>query len=193
MSPDHVMGMAWPLWWVSWVVASPWRSRAVKRADWYREMPSRLLVAAGAALLIASYTGGLARRDLVVWQLGRTAAWACVPAGLSGFLLTWWARIHLGQLWSSGVTRKADHRIVDTGPYRFVRHPIYSGLILAAAATGVVRGTLLALGAAFLLALGFYAKARLEEHFLAAELGVAYDQYRRRVGMLVPVARHPAR
>jgi protein-S-isoprenylcysteine O-methyltransferase Ste14 len=103
-----------------------------------------------------------------------------------GFLLTAWARIHLGRLWSGNITRKPDHRIVDTGPYGLVRHPIYSGLILSACATAAMRGVLSAALGALAFALAFYLKARLEEQFLRVELGPSYDAYARRVGMLVP-------
>jgi protein-S-isoprenylcysteine O-methyltransferase Ste14 len=58
-----------------------------------------------------------------------------VGATVSGFAFSWWARIVLGRLWSSGVTRKTDHRIVTTGPYKVVRHPIYSGIIIAVLAS----------------------------------------------------------
>jgi protein-S-isoprenylcysteine O-methyltransferase Ste14 len=107
---------------------------------------------------------------------------------LIGFGFAWWARLHLGQLWSAFVTRKSDHHIIDTGPYRIVRHPIYTGIILAAMALAVVKGTVLAIAGALLVMLGFWVKARLEEGFLRQQLGAeAYDSYRRRVPMLVPL------
>ena len=104
-----------------------------------------------------------------------------------GFAICWWARLHLGRLWSASVTRKADHRIVDSGPYALVRHPIYTGVILAAAATAALKGSAGALLGLALMVLAFWIKARLEERFLGAELGeAAYDDYRRRTGMLFP-------
>ena len=104
-----------------------------------------------------------------------------------GFGFAWWARLHLGQLWSAFVTQQADHRIVDTGPYGIVRHPIYTGIIAAAIALALVKGTVIASAGALLAAFGFWVKARLEEGFLREQLGAeAYDGYRRRVPMLVP-------
>ena len=98
----------------------------------------------------------------------------------------WWARLHLGRLWSSGVTRKDGHHIVDSGPYAIVRHPIYTGLIGATAAAAIQAGTVAALAGVAVLSLGFWIKARLEERFLRGELGAeAYDSYRRRVPMLI--------
>src|SRR5438445_12979167 len=51
----------------------------------------------------------------------------------------WWARIHLGRLWSSNVTRKKNHHVVDSGPYGIVRHPIYTGVIVASIATAAIQ------------------------------------------------------
>ena len=91
-----------------------------------------------------------------------------------------------GQLWSGTITRKADHRIVDTGPCGLVRHPIYTGILLAGLATMLAQGSLPGIAAAVLLT-GLWMKARMEEAWLRSELGAeAYDAYRRRVPMLVP-------
>jgi protein-S-isoprenylcysteine O-methyltransferase Ste14 len=122
-----------------------------------------------------------------VGRPGAIASAAFVAVTIAGFAFTWWARLTIGTLWSSGVTRKADHRIVDNGPYGLVRHPIYTGLILAAFATAFVPLTPLTLAGAALITVGFYLKARVEEGFLRAELGPeAYDAYASRVPMLVP-------
>lgn len=76
---------------------------------------------------------------------------------------------------------------MDSGPYGIVRHPIYTGLLLAVLATMVAKGTVFGLIGSLVIALGIWMKARLEEQFLRGELGSeAYDSYRRRVPMLVP-------
>ena len=83
-----------------------------------------------------------------------------------GFAFCWWARLYLGRLWSGSVTRKEGHHIVDTGPYRLVRHPIYSGIILAALATAIERGTPVSFAGFAVMTLGWWIKARLEKRFL---------------------------
>jgi protein-S-isoprenylcysteine O-methyltransferase Ste14 len=106
---------------------------------------------------------------------------------LIGLLVTAWARVHLGRLWSGNVARKADHRVVDTGPYGIVRHPIYTGIMVATIAMAVMRGTAAAWLGFAILTLGWYIKARLEEAFLREQLGAAdYDRYASRVPMLIP-------
>jgi protein-S-isoprenylcysteine O-methyltransferase Ste14 len=114
------------------------------------------------------------------------ALWILLALIVAGFLFAWWARIHLGTLWSGTITRKEGHRVVDTGPYAMVRHPIYTGLLLAAFATAVARGRWEALLGAALFALGCWIKARQEETFLSETLGPDYAAYRQRVHMLVP-------
>ena len=68
-----------------------------------------------------------------LWDVGHDGAVVLALLTIPGFLFAWWARLHLGRLWSGTVTRKADHRIVDTGPYAIVRHPIYTGLLASRA------------------------------------------------------------
>ncbi len=122
-----------------------------------------------------------------LWQVGNGGTYLLAALTAAGCLFTWWARIHLGRFWSNAITRKEGHRVIDTGPYGLVRHPIYTGLIGAMIATGL-RGRD-GDGAARRGAdrFGLWQKARMEEGFLTTELGAdAYGPYCRRVPMLVP-------
>jgi protein-S-isoprenylcysteine O-methyltransferase Ste14 len=96
------------------------------------------------------------------------------------------ARIFLGRNWSAVVTIKQDHEIIRRGPYALIRHPMYSGFLLAmlgtALALGEVRG-LLAIGLAFL---GWWLKLRTEESFLVEQFGAQYIQYQRESKALIP-------
>jgi protein-S-isoprenylcysteine O-methyltransferase Ste14 len=185
VSPDVATARVWIVWIVSWWLAAFWRDRAVKRPAVALEIWYRVFVIAGAVLLYRSFIPG--SPVLSLWMLQSPARWSMVGFVVIGLLFTWWARIHLGRLWSSSVTRKADHRIVDSGPYGLVRHPIYTGIILAQYATAVQGGSAQALAGAALMSVGWYMKARIEESFLRAQMepGV-YDAYARRVPMLVP-------
>jgi protein-S-isoprenylcysteine O-methyltransferase Ste14 len=186
ISPNDLNQFAWLVWLSSWLLAAKWSSPTERRPDFRLEATYRLLTAAGAILLF-----GLHQRwpstEVALWHLGPKAAWTLVATAVCGFVFAWWARIELGRLWSSGVTRKTDHRIVTTGPYKLVRHPIYSGIIFAVLATAVMRGTAAGLFGAALIVLGLFVKARVEEGFLRSELGEQlYVAYARRVPMLVP-------
>jgi protein-S-isoprenylcysteine O-methyltransferase Ste14 len=93
----------------------------------------------------------------------------------------------LGRLWSGVITHKEGHKIIDRGPYAFIRHPIYTGLVVALFATAAVEATVPALLGAALMIFGFWLKARSEQQFLRIELGPEfYRAYCRRVPMIVP-------
>ena len=198
-NPEQAIGYAWIAWIVSWMLAAGWTRRTSQRPPFGAELIYRLITLIGVALIFCTYgwrTGegvfvvGVLRpwyEPMRLWTPSDGAAWALVALAVLGFAFCWWARIYLGRLWSGSVTLKDDHRIVDTGPYGLVRHPIYTGLILAALATAALKGTTINLVGAALFILGCWIKARLEERFLRTQLGAeAYDAYARRIPMLVP-------
>ena len=94
--------------------------------------------------------------------------------------------LHLAGNWSSEVTIKHDHTLVQTGPYAYVRHPIYSGITLAAAGLAVLNGDLGSIAAVALLVTRWRAKFRMEEEFMTQEFGDSYREYRRNVKALIP-------
>ncbi|HEX3664617.1 MAG TPA: isoprenylcysteine carboxylmethyltransferase family protein [Rhizomicrobium sp.] len=186
MTPQLAINYLWIVWAISWLVAAFWSERTAKRPGFNDELLYRVVTLAGAALLFG-FTNRTYRSHLALWSLGETENWILFAICAGGFLFCWWARLHLGKLWSGWITRKEGHRIVDTGPYGIVRHPIYTGLIASAFATAIMKATALALAGAAIMTLGFWIKARLEERFLREQLGTTdYDAYRRRVPMLLP-------
>jgi protein-S-isoprenylcysteine O-methyltransferase len=104
-------------------------------------------------------------------------------AGL-GFSL--WARFALGRNWSGTVTIKRDHELVRSGPYAIVRHPIYSGILLALLATAIARGHLGAFVGLAVAALTLRLKALSEESFMVEQFGAQYSAYQREVKALIP-------
>lgn len=181
----------WAAWAISWFVAAFWANKTVARPAAAREWRYRIFTFPGFSFLLAPGTG-LGDRSLLapLWQLPAVIEWLCVGFIAAGAAFAWWARVHLGRLWSAALTRKAGHHVVDTGPYAIVRHPIYTGLILAAVATLAVRATpLCGLGLLSFIT-GYRIKAGEEERFLSAELGEhAYAAYRACVPMLIPFGR----
>lgn len=186
--PERMTIALWIAWLVSWEVAAFWSSRTEKRRGIAGEIFFRALIYAGVVLLFVPVPNRGYYPRLQLWFLDDWLKWFLAILTGAGLIFAWWARIHLGRLWSDwGMATKAAHRVVDTGPYRLVRHPIYSGLIFAAFATAIEKGTLAALLGAAILSFALYTRARREEHFLRAELGErAYDAYARKTAMLVP-------
>lgn len=187
MSPEYTTYALWTAWVVSWVVAMRWSSRAEKRDAIGAELVFRVLLYFSVILLFAFPRGQHYYAQTQFWHFGDAMKWILAAVTAAGLSFTWWARIHLGRLWSDWVVKKAGHHVVDTGPYRLVRHPIYAGLIFAGFATAIEKGTSFALLGTAILTLAFYIKARREERFLRAELGEgAYNAYGCKTAMLVP-------
>jgi len=187
--PTQLLALIWIAWLISWAVASFWSGRTEKHIKSWDSRAYRIPIFAGAILLTPWIAQALAEEPL--WHVGHGGAYVLAGLTLAGMSFTWWARIHLGRLWSSAITRKEGHRVIDTGPYGLVRHPIYAGLIGAILATGAAVATVTALLGALLIAFGLWQKARMEEGFLTTELGAdAYERYCRRVPMLVPFLPH---
>jgi protein-S-isoprenylcysteine O-methyltransferase Ste14 len=184
-----MLEIIWIVWLMSWVAASFWSDRAQKRAATLETWIYRAAMVAGGILLVP-WTGQLLE-EKPIWEVGHAGLYVLAAVMLAGLSLTWWARIYLGRLWSSVITRKEDHKIIDTGPYAFVRHPIYCGLIIALLATAIADGKAAALLGSALVILGVLQKAWTEERFLVTELGPEiYGAYCRRVPMLIPFLLH---
>jgi len=185
IQPSETFEVIWIAWFVSWMAASFWSGRTEKRATTQETWIYRAAIFTGA-IMMAPWTAQVLGEKRI-WEVGNNGTYALIGVMLVGLLLTWLARIHLGRLWSSAITRKEQHRLVDTGPYAFVRHPIYAGIITALLTTAVIEATLVALAGAALITSGLWLKARAEERFLMVELGPDdYVAYCRRVPMLIP-------
>ncbi len=182
--PRLALYALWALWVASWLIAAHWTSPVIRRPQGLAERTALLLIAVGFLALL-SEPPGLERFRF--WQPSLGVGWAMVALTLAGFAVCWWARLHLGRLWSISTTAKDDQRLIDTGPYGLVRHPIYSGLLIAAVARAAQQGTPLAVAGLFVLAGGFWVKTQVEEGFLSNELGAeTYGAYAARVRRLIP-------
>jgi protein-S-isoprenylcysteine O-methyltransferase Ste14 len=133
------------------------------------------------------------RPELGLGPLGRRFVPASAAVAYTGLALTIsgaafaiWARLLLGRNWSAVVTIKEGHRMVRTGPYAVVRHPIYSGFLLALLGTSLAFGEVRCLAGFAVAFVAWWTKSRLEEKFLEREFGSEYAVYRQHVKALVP-------
>ncbi|PYX88154.1 MAG: isoprenylcysteine carboxylmethyltransferase family protein, partial [Acidobacteria bacterium] len=97
-----------------------------------------------------------------------------------------WARYTLGQNWSSKVTIKVEHELIRNGPYAYVRHPIYTGILLALVGTALAMAEWRAVIAVMLAWFSFYTKARIEESMLSQEFGAAFAEHCQHTGFFLP-------
>jgi protein-S-isoprenylcysteine O-methyltransferase Ste14 len=182
--PVAVLLGIWDVWLLSWIIAARWSSAAgVKQSARDRFLQSSLIIA-GALLIFFRVIGPLSHP---LFPASILLAWTGVALALAGLALTWWARVHLGREWSLMVTLKQDHRLVRSGPYAIVRHPIYTGILLALLGSTIVYHVspqgLLGLA---LSTYGIVLKLRQEERFLTERFGDAYRAYMMQVRALVP-------
>jgi protein-S-isoprenylcysteine O-methyltransferase Ste14 len=112
--------------------------------------------------------------------------WGGVAVMVFGLGIACWARVHLGTNWSGVVTLKEGHELIRTGPYRNVRHPIYTGILIGFLGYAIVGGQVRGLIAMAAVWLSFFIKARREEEFLAQEFGPKFEEHTRHTGMFLP-------
>jgi protein-S-isoprenylcysteine O-methyltransferase Ste14 len=175
----------WLFWLAGWTISSRF-VKPVRRAESIVSRLSHLIpLAVAAVLLMFRGAGGSWLATRIFTQTSWTF-W--IGSGLVAFGLGFaaWARIHLAGNWSGTVTLKQDHSLTRSGPYRLVRHPIYTGLLTAILGTAIAEGEWRGLVAAGLMTLSFLRKIAIEERFLTAEFGNAYTRYRAEVPALLP-------
>src|SRR3954463_2132326 len=183
--PSGYVGLLWVAWVVIWIIAA----RRVKKVRAHEAASTRmayLLPKILTALLLFSpifRRGFLSERFI---GFSPAAQWTGVALTALGILFTIWARVHIGRNWSARVVIKEQHELIRTGPYRFVRHPIYTGLLIAVAGTALVSGEWRGVFALAFAIFGFAWKAKREEAILSGEFGEAYARYRGETGMLLP-------
>jgi protein-S-isoprenylcysteine O-methyltransferase Ste14 len=150
-------------------------------------------------LSMAAYKGPLTLGGMLLWcpglhdalRLALTPHTDLVRAGgavvcVLGLFVAVWSRKTLAGNWSSNVTFRLGHELVETGPYRFVRHPIYTGILLMCFGQAIANGRLQAWLGFLILCIGFWIKLQQEESLLLRHFPDAYSSYRQRVKALVP-------
>jgi len=105
---------------------------------------------------------------------------------IAGMLFAYWARVHLGRNWSGEVIVKVGHTLITSGPYRWVRHPIYGGMTLALVGTALAIGAPYGFIALALILFGFLVRVRLEEALMRDTFPGEYDRYSRHTARLIP-------
>jgi protein-S-isoprenylcysteine O-methyltransferase Ste14 len=117
---------------------------------------------------------------------GETLFWVGTAITAAGLGFSAWARVHLGRNWSATVTVKQDHELIRTGPYAFVRHPIYTGVLFGFIGTALVTGEWRGVLAVVIVFAAFWRKLRLEERWMSETFGEDYRRYRARTRALIP-------
>lgn len=175
---DVVIFAVWVAFWLYWLAAS--FGVKVGQTQWSRFAGIRIILI--LVILLLARAGGFRGHSVTgdPWLQGTG-----LGVFLLGLALAVWARVYLGRNWGMPMSRKADPELVTTGPYQSIRHPIYSGIILAMIGTAIAV-SLYWLVAVALLGTYFVYSAVMEERFMAGRFPDSYPQYKRATKMLVP-------
>lgn len=184
---------SWQYWsvvalWVVWELYWGISARGVKRASTKEPFLSRLpvliaLITGIACMLVPDWISPYLARPFL--PQGGMFFYLGYAVQVSGLTLAFWARAVLGRNWSGRVTIKEEHELVTSGPYRRLRHPIYSGALLAVTGSAIALGWIGGLVTVVLFMSVFVHKIRLEERMLIGHFGDAYIQYRKQTNALI--------
>jgi protein-S-isoprenylcysteine O-methyltransferase Ste14 len=175
----------WIVFLVYWIVSAI-RTRDTVQTESFASRYAILLVETAGFVLLFRHSAGIG-------FLGNRFMHRTLASAIVGSILTWmgiglaiWARYHLAEYWSARITIKEDHQLIRTGPYARLRHPIYSGIILAAIGSAVVIDQWRCVLGVCLVLTGYCIKARKEEAMLTEQFGESFREHQKHAGFLIP-------
>jgi protein-S-isoprenylcysteine O-methyltransferase Ste14 len=181
----NLIGVLWIAWLAYWGVASIGTKTTVRVQRGLARTLYLVPLILAALLLFEPLRLG-AGLDARIYARSPEAALIGLVVVAAGLAYAVWARLHLGTNWSGEVTVKQDHELIRSGPYRLVRHPIYTGLTLALIGTAIAVGTWRGVIAVILAAASFWWKLKLEERWMVETFGEDYRRYQSQTAALIP-------
>lgn len=175
---EIVFGVVWAAFWLYWLIAAFSMKRG--HVPWRRELGIRAVIILVVLVLVRARVFRHHALHTDPWRAG--VGLALLAIGL-GFAV--WARLHIGRNWGTPMSRKDEPELVTSGPYHFVRHPIYSGILAAGVGTAIGLSWLWLL-AVLLAGIYFIYGATVEERYLNSRFPDTYPAYKRSTKMLVP-------
>ena len=184
---DIICG-CWLVFVAIWVVAAVSTKRTAYRESRTQRLRYWVLLVVAYFLLLY---GRRLPHPLNIRVLPHVAlnAWAAAVSCVIGLAFALWARVTLGRNWSGVVTLKEGHELVERGPYRFVRHPIYTGILTMFFATALAQGHLSGFVGTLLMFASFWIKLRDEEKLMLQQFPERYGDFRRRTNRIIPFIR----
>ena len=177
--------IAWIIFGMVWALAAI-SVKPVERAESAGSRMFHVITNGLAFVLIFWEHARLGPLDMRVVPLTTGVEVTGVALTYAGIGFAIWARFYLGGNWSGRVTLKQDHTLIQSGPYSIVRHPIYTGMVLAALGTAIGIGRLRCFLGVALAFVSWLVKSRTEEALLITKFGERYEEYRRHVKAIIP-------
>ena len=181
----QISSKIWFAWCVLWLLMAAWSKPSKRREFPWQRLEHVIPMILGFLLI---YKSAFAWNWLGERLVPENSAVAVIGLALvvGGLLFAVWARIALGANWSGTVTIKTGHNLIRRGPYRWIRHPIYTGLLLSLVGTILLQGEVRAMLGFVLVLLALYRKAKREERFLSEEFGEGFAEHSKHTGMFLP-------
>jgi protein-S-isoprenylcysteine O-methyltransferase Ste14 len=186
----QVIGLLWFAWAVYWMVSSIRIKAAVRRESTASRLAHVVPLVVGG-VLIGWRDMPWGALNLRLWPHSLLAYGIGLALLVVGLAFAVWARVHLGRNWSGSVTVKEGHELIRSGPYAYVRHPIYTGLITAVLGTAIISGTLRAALGLVIITVSLLRKLRTEEAFMRDTFPGEYQRYCAQVPALLPFTKVP--
>ena len=191
---EQNISLVWLVFSIIWLVAAFASKRSTQRQTYRSRIVQGSLILVSMLFIFnfwnvfSSSNGGGISGWLTARIVPATPLWALLGAALTvaSVLFCFWARAILGRNWSGTVTIKQDHELILRGPYAFVRHPIYTGVLFGMLGTAIVFGYVRCFIGVLICGFALWFKSQIEERFMVQQFGDQYASYRQRVRALVP-------
>ena len=180
-----ILRWLWGLLGVYWLISAI----GTKKTEVNEAPPSRLLRLILLCLMFTMLLTDRLRPGPLAWRFvpdSNVIRWIGMALTVAGLSLCVWARHHLGEYWSDKVALKVDHRLIRSGPYAFLRHPIYSGVLLGVLGSAFAIGEWRGVVVLVVMTANYWVKAQREDRILSARFGDSFTDYKRHAGFLLP-------
>jgi len=175
----------WFVWCILWLLMAAWSKPSKRREFPWQRLEHVIPMVIGFFFI---YKQSFAWGWLANQIMSKNSAVAIIGLFLTvgGLLFAVWARIALGANWSGTVTIKSGHSLIRRGPYKWIRHPIYTGLLASLVGTVLLQGEVRSFCGFLLILLALFRKAKREERFLSEEFGEGFAEHAKHTGMFLP-------
>jgi protein-S-isoprenylcysteine O-methyltransferase len=181
----NIISACWGVFFVIWVVAAMYTKRTVYHESGARRLRYIIPILFGWFLVFRGYRFGPPLNIHIIPQTDAILDAAAILC-LCGLGICLWARAVLGRNWSGTVTLKEDHELIVRGPYRLVRHPIYTGLLAMLIATAIEQGHIAGMIGLVLVFISLCIKLNNEEEVMRNQFPKQYADYQERVKRIIP-------
>ena len=181
----QISSKIWSVWGIVWLLMAAWSKPSKRREFPWQRLEHVIPLMIGFLLI---YNRNFAWSWLATRLVPQNSVVATTGLLLTagGLVFAVWARIALGANWSGTVTIKSGHNLIRRGPYRWIRHPIYTGLLISLLGTLMLQGEVRAFLGFVLALFALYRKAKREEQFLSEEFGEGFAEHAKHTGMFLP-------